>query len=234
MRTAQRTTVTGVAAVMILSLAMSDAAAAPTNVLTLNLNDSRSSSVAVDSSGRANHGRIGSHVVMSGAFADWDRHSPGEGVDHGSEHLITIPDAADGSLDPGSGRFSVEFRFRTKENFGNVLQKGQSSTPGGQVKFQIPRGKLSCMFKTPQGTATAGSGAKLLNDNVWHIVRCVRTPTSVTMFVDGVRTARRNHTTRTLNNSKPWTIGGKSECDALKVTCDYFAGEIDYVRMTTG
>jgi hypothetical protein len=109
--------------------------------------------------------------------------------------LITIPMPPTARSIRAVGRFSVEFRFRTKENFGNVLQKGQSSTPGGQVKFQIPRGKLSCMFKTPQGTATAGSGAKLLNDNVWHIVRCVRTPTSVTMFVDGVRTARRNHTT---------------------------------------
>ena len=74
----------------------------------------------------------------------------------------------------------------------------------------------------------------MLNDNVWHVVRCDRAPTSVTMYVDGVRTGRSNSTTGTLNNGKPWTIGGKSECDTVNVSCDYFAGEIDYVKMTKG
>ena len=87
------------------------------------------------------------------------------------------------------------------------------------------------MFKTPQGTATATSGTKLLNDNIWHTVRCDRTPTSVTMYVDGVRTGRSNNSTGSLNNTKPWTIGGKLECDGVEVTCDYFAGDIDYVRL---
>jgi hypothetical protein len=180
------------------------------------------------------HGAIGSHVVMNGAYADWDRHPPDAGVPYGFDHLITVPDAADGSLDPGTGDFTVEFRFKTKEKFGNILQKGQSRTVGGQVKFQIPKGKLSCMFRTPQGMATATSGSTLLNDDRWHDVRCVRTSTSVTLYVDGVRVGRKNGFTGNLNNKKPWTFGGKHECDAVEVTCDYFAGEIDYVRMTKG
>jgi hypothetical protein len=108
------------------------------------------------------------------------------------------------------------------------------------VKLQIPKGKLSCMFKTPQGTATAGSGTTLLNDDLWHTVRCERTSSYVAMYVDSgpggtfVRTGRVNHFTGTLNNKKPWTFGGKSECDGVNVSCDYFAGEIDYVRMTKG
>lgn len=207
---------------------------AQTSVLNLQLNEKAGATVAHDTSGRNHNGSIGSHVTMNGAFADWDRHSPAEGIAYGLKHLITIPDAADGSLDPGTGNFSVTLRFRTKENFGNVIQKGQATTAGGQVKFQIPKGKLTCMFKTPSGTATAGSGTKLLNDNAWHVVRCDRTPTSVTMYVDGVRTGRSNNPTGALNNTKPWTIGGKSECNAVSVSCDYFAGEIDYVSMTKG
>lgn len=206
----------------------------PPAVLDLRLNEQAGSTVAFDSSGMGHHGRIGSHVKMNGSFADWDRHPPGEGIPYGDDHLITVPDAADGSLDPGSGNFTIEFRFKTKENFGNIMQKGQARTVGGQVKLQAPKGKVSCMFKTPEGTATAGSGAVPLNDDAWHTVRCERTPSAVTMYVDGVRTGRKQTFTGNLNNKKPWTIGGKSECDAVRVTCDYFAGEIDYLTITKG
>jgi len=171
---------------------------------------------------------------MNGTFADFDYHAPAEEKDFGNAHLILVPDAGDGSLDPGGGKFSVTLRFRTKHSFGNILQKGQAATPGGQVKFQMPQGRLSCMFRTPNGTATATSGSKLLNDNAWHVVRCDRTSTSVTMFVDGVQTGKSSNSTGRLNNTWPWSIGGKSTCDGSKVECDYFPGEVDYVRLTKG
>ena len=209
-------------------------AGSPVTVLDLRLNEKAGASTAFDSSGKGRHGAIGSHVAMNGSYAVFDYHSPSAGVSYGSEHLIKVPDAADGSLDPGAGNFSVELRYRTKHSFGNVLQKGQATTYGGQVKFQQPRGKMSCMFKTPQGTATAGSGTTPLNDGNWHTVRCDRTPTSVTMYVDGVKTGRSSKPTGTLNNNKPWVLGGKDSCNGTTVTCDYFAGDIDYVKLTKG
>jgi len=30
----------------------------------------------------------------------------------------------------------------------------------------------------------------------------------------------------------PFTIGGKTECDQITITCDYFVGDIDYVRIS--
>lgn len=232
------TAIAAIATGGLMNVPTTGAQAAGNTVLDLQLNESSGATVAHDASVFDHDGAIGSHLVMNGTYAHWDRHSPGEGVYYGAKHLITIPDAADGSLDPGNGNFSVEIRFRTKENFGNVIQKGQSHTVGGQVKFQIPGGRLTCMFRTPQGIATAGSGAKLLNDNVWHTVRCDRTPSSVTMYVDGVKVSRNNNATGTLNNTKPWTIGGKLNCDtgggSTADSCDYFAGDIDYVRMTKG
>ncbi|HEX5533300.1 MAG TPA: LamG-like jellyroll fold domain-containing protein [Actinomycetales bacterium] len=233
-RNKRRVASIGTLVVVAFTTVVSGAAAASGTVLNLQLNEPAGSATAVDSSGLKHDGSIGSHVVMNAVYAHFDRHPPGEGIPYGLAHLITIPDATDGSLDPGSGNFTIEIRYRTKENFGNVLQKGQARTVGGQVKLQQPKGKMSCMFKTPQGTATAGSGTTPLNDNVFHTVRCERTPTSVTMYVDGVRTGRSTRSTGTLNNTKPWTIGGKSECDAVQVTCDYFAGDIDYVTLTKG
>lgn len=229
------TAVTGVAAVMLVAApSTSGAAVGPGYVLDLEFNEVAASRVAADSSGLGHHASVGSHVVMNGSYADWDRHPPGEGVPYGFEHLVAVPDAPDGSLDPGAGNFTVEFRFKTRDSFGNVVQKGQSRTVGGQVKFQIPKGKLSCMFKTPQGRATATSGSTLLNDDQWHDVSCVRTPTSVTLYVDSVKVGRKNGFTGNLDNKSPWTIGGKSSCDNVQVTCDYFAGEIDYLRIVKG
>jgi concanavalin A-like lectin/glucanase superfamily protein len=226
--------VAGAAAMVVAMPGSSGAAVGSGYVLDLQFDEPSGATTAVDDSGMGHHGAIGSHVVMNGSYADWDRHPPNTPPAYGVDHLVVVPDAADHSLDPGTGNFSVEFRFRTKEKFGNILQKGQARTVGGQVKFQIPKGRLGCMFRTPEGMATATSGSLLLNDNLWHTVRCDRTPTSVTLYVDGVQVGRRNAFTGNLNNTKPWTFGGKLECDQIRVTCDYFAGEIDYVRMTKG
>ena len=184
------------------------------------------------------NGAIGSHVRMNGSYADWDRHSPDAGIYYGAAHLIMVPDAADGSLDPGSGNFSVEIRYRSTDKFGNIIQKGQARTAGGQVKFQQPKGVVSCMFKSPTGQAAIGSKTPL-NDGTWHTIRCDRTPTSVTMYVDGVQRNRINKTTGNIDNTKPWSIGGKFDCDTSDPTvgadsCDYYPGDLDYVRLTKG
>jgi hypothetical protein len=228
-----------IASATLLSVFFGPSVAADTNrpkVLDLELNESRGARVAHDTSGRGNDGMIGSHVVMNGSYGHWDFHSPGEHAYFGTRHLIVVPDAGNHSLDPGRGRFTVEIRFRTKESFGNIIQKGQAASPGGQVKLQIPGGRLTCMFKTASGTATAGSRKMRLNNNRWHTVRCVRTPTSVTMFVDGRRVSRSRHHTGNLDNSKPWSIGGKLNCGpgSGADSCDYFSGDIDYVRLTKG
>lgn len=200
-------------------------------VLDLQLNEPAGAAVAHDASGYGNDGSIGSRVTTNGAYADFPYVQPNT-VSYGLSQLITIPDAP--SLDPGQSTFTITMRYRTTHGFGNILQKGQAKSPGGQVKLQQPKGKLTCMFKTAAGTATAGSGTTPLDDGNWHDITCVRTTSSVTMYVDGVRTGRTNHTTGDLNNAKPWIIGGKPNCDGTKVTCDYFAGDIDYVTLSQG
>ena len=210
----------------------------PTTALLLELNEPAGARVAVDSSGMGHDGVIGSHIKMNGSWAEWDRHPPDAGIYYGADHLIMVDDAPDGSLDPGTGNFSVEIRYRSKDKFGNVIQKGQARAVGGQVKFQQPKGIISCMFKSPTGRAAIGSKTPL-NDGQWHVVRCDRTPTMVEMYVDGIFRNRIRKTTGNIDNTKPWTIGGKFECDTSDPTvgadsCDYFPGDIDYVKLTKG
>ena len=217
-------------------MAQSNAASGSAVTLDLQLNESAGSTVARDGSGLGHHGTIGSHIKMNGSYADFDRHAPSEGIYYGAAHLLTVKDAGDGSLDPGNGRFTVEVRYRTTDSFGNVVQKGQATTSGGQVKLQQPKGIMNCMFKSPSGQAAIGSKTPL-NDGQWHVVRCVRTPTDVTMYVDGALRNRIQKPTGTINNTKPWTVGGKLDCDAASSgaeDCDYFPGDVDYVRLTKG
>ena len=231
----------GLAAAGTLMLCLSHptpAPAASTAVLALELNEGPGASTAVDSSGSGRHGAIGSHVVMDGVVASFDRHGPTEGVAYRNEHLIVVPDATDASLDPGRGNFTVEVRFAYSESdlsgeTPNLLQKGYSNTSGGQVKLQFSRGRIRCTFATSQGTASATS-PRSVADGGWHVVRCTRTSTSLTLHVDGTLADRRVAATGALDNNKPWTVGGKQQCDAVRVDCDYFSGSVDYVRLTKG
>lgn len=230
---------TGVAVLAaVLAAAPPPAHAAPQVTLALELDDAPGSTVAADGSGLGHHGAVGSHVRLTGTSAVIDRHPPGELIWYGADHLITVADAPDGSLDPGPGNFTVEFRFRSTVKFGNVVQKGQARTAGGQVKFQQPQGYMSCMFKSPTGRASV-KAATYTSDGLWHVIRCERTPAEVRLYVDGVLDKRIRKSTGTIDNAKPWTIGGKLDCDTSNPetgadSCDYFAGEIDWMRFTRG
>jgi hypothetical protein len=136
-------------------------------------------------------------------------------------------------VDP-SVQYTLEFRYRTRHGYGNIMQKGQSGTVGGQIKVQLPGGKPQCLFKGANGVRV-GSGSQVpIDDNQWHTVRCVKTSTRVTVFVDGVRRGMKNGSTGPINNTKPWVVGGKISCDQQNTTCDYFSGDIDYITITRG
>ena len=147
------------------------------------------------------------------------------------ERVIVIDDNS--HLDPRDDIYTVEIRYRTKEKFGNITQKGQAQTNGGQWKIQNPGGRPSCLFKGSIRRGAVRSQVPL-NDNAWHVLGCVKTPTSVELWVDGVRVGRKNGAVGYIDNDFPMTIGGKIACDQIKVTCDYFSGEIDYVRVSRG
>lgn len=218
--------------------APSAALAVPGTVLDLQFNEPAGATVANDSSGMNHDGAIGSHLRMNGSYADWDRHSPATNPYFGADHLIMVPDAADASLDPQSSTFVVEFRMRTTDKFGNILQKGQAKSQGGQVKFQQPGGFVSCLFKTSTTQASIKSSIAT-NDGQWHVIRCERSTSEVRLYIDGVFNKRIRKTTGNINNNKAWTFGGKFECDPNNPnqgadSCDYYPGDIDWVRMSKG
>jgi hypothetical protein len=214
-------------------------APAATTLADWQMNEGSGATTMLDSSGNGMNGSVGSDVVtgykINGATGyHWKYVKPNQPPANPGR-LVTVNDAR---LNPGTNVYSVTVRFRTTVNFGNIIQKGQAGAPGGYWKWQIPKGKLQCVFRGLVNGSLVGktvsSGTTLLNDGAWHTVTCSRTSTGVTMTIDGGTTRKASGWTGDISNKPPLTIGGKLNCNQDTVTCDYFVGDIDYVTITTG
>lgn len=224
------------------SLALATAAPAAGAMRTLadwRMNEGRRTSVMHDDGPKGINGHIGSAVVTGMTAGNSTvYHWPSSDLQGPPipARLVTVDDHR---LNPGTRDFAITIRFRTSRSLGNMIQKGQSGNTGGYFKWEIPNGNLACLFRghSRSGktlTEVVHSGDKRLNDGHWHTVRCERTSDQVTMVVD--KTYRRKAIGRTgrVHNDVPLTIGGKMNCDQVDVGCDYFVGDIDYVRIQVG
>jgi hypothetical protein len=233
----RRTLVASAALAAALTLAAPARAAIDRPVAVWQMNEAAGARTMVDSSGNGINGTIGDDVLAGTALS-------GGGTGYrfpfvqpnqppaNPEHLVRVAHRA--ALNPGTRAYAVEVRMRTTQSFGNLIQKGQAGTAGGYFKLQQPNGKISCLFRGSAGSSTASSGSVRVNDGAWHTVRCERTSSSVVMTVDGVVTGRNTNPTGSIANNKPLAIGGKLNCDQVNTTCDYFVGDIDYVKLQTG
>ncbi len=203
------------------------------------MNEPVGATVMIDSSGNGLDGAIvPSDQITTGQLLDgatgyhWLRRPPTPPPAQ-PERIIQVADNDLLDMSNAAATYTVEIRYRTKEKFGNIIQKGQSASKGGQFKIQNPQGRPSCLFKGAIGRVATRSTVNL-NDNLWHVLTCVRTPDRVTLLIDGVENNHQNGQTGAINNEIPYTIGGKINCDQIEITCDYFSGDIDYVRVTSG
>jgi len=192
-----------------------------------NMNESAGARTMFDSSGHGLNGSIGREVLVGSGLYRFARLQPDTPPPH-PQHIVTVADNS--MLDPGARDYAVTIRLRTRYHFGNIVQKGQATVPGGNWKFQIPNGIVQCLFRGSGGSIIV-SARHAINDGAWHTVRCDRTVNRVSMTVDGVGEAYRNGRTGTIANSWPVTIGGKVDCDQVDVGCDYYAGDLDRVEI---
>lgn len=211
-------------------------AAAKTTVALYQMNESVGATVLVDSSGSGLNGQIGSEVMEGTVVAGATAHrfgylKPNTPPAHPG-HLDTV--ANNSKLDPGTSEFAVTMRVKWTNNFGNMIQKGQSGGVGGYWKWEAPKGIVHCLFRDSKSVSKSVNSKTPLNDGQWHTIRCERTATGAVMTVDGQVRATATGKTGSISNSKPLTIAGKGTCDQITVTCDYFVGDIDWVRIEKG
>lgn len=216
------------------ALPMSSEAATPVVVADWQMNEPAGTRVMTDSTGAHNGVVDPAGVTANGSYYSWAARCP-VCLPVSPERVILVPDHPDLEIADPSIPFTLEFRYRTTHGYGNIMQKGESGTTGGQIKVQLPNGHPQCLFKGANGIRVgSGSPVKAIDDGQWHTVRCVHTATQVTTYVDGVRTGLKKGSTGPINNTWPFDIGGKPKCDQILTTCDYFSGDIDWVRVIRG
>ncbi len=221
------------AALAPLALAL-PASAVSTVVADWQMNEAAGETVLHDSTSHGLNGTIvqpNDEITMGGGVFDWRLKWPTSAPVE-PDRILTVPDSP--LLDvAATDIYTLTVRYKTTYLFGNVVQKGQATAVGGQIKIQQPGGRPSCLFTGSLGKVTARTPTPI-NDGVFHTVSCVRSPDEVQVFVDGVLKQTNNGSTGAIDNSKPYSIGGKTNCDQVTTTCDYFTGSMDYVRITKG
>lgn len=224
-----------VALLMLLGGQAAQAQSGWTVIADYQLNESNGATILWDSSGRGVHGSIGSDVNIARNSGGVTYHnfpyvSSNAPSNPARTHLITTNHAA---LNPGDDNFAVEVRLRGTVNDGNVTQKGQSGG-GGYWKMELHDGGFAhCVFKGNNAAVSMDSDYKVTDGN-WHTIRCERQSNRAIMYVDGQEHSNQRVTTGTLNSSWEQVIGGKSRCTSAGVECDYFRGDLDYVRFEKG
>jgi len=225
-----------VAAAALLASTSGAAGAAPDHEVALwTMNERPGATTMRDVTGHGFDGQIGRDVAVGIKFGDrtaygFERLEPDTPPSRPG-HLVIVPDHP--TLDPGTRDYAIDLRLRTKDHFGNIIQKGQATVRGGSYKLQIPNGRVQCWFRG-SATSVLVTAPQPINDGQWHTVRCERTHDGVTLAVDGSVVAKRPGWTGAIDNTWPVAIGGKTQCNQVKVGCDYFAGDIDYVALDAG
>lgn len=158
------------------------------------------------------------------------------------ERLVEVPDNP--KLDPQGSTYAVTIRVKTGSRNPNIIQKGQARTTGGYWKFVMKKGWPRCHFRDGQGNTLAIGFVKspnvdtILADRSWHTVRCERTARGVKVTMDygspNAITRFKRGSIGPIDNKFPLTIGGKRACNGDDVTCDYYTGAVDWVRIEKG
>ena len=195
------------------------------------LNEAPGAVTAVDSSGNGMDATIGNLVNVG--WTDNNRtyvNFPSAGAWTPNDERLILHDDND-MLDPGNSTYRIAISFRTRTTGTNIVQKGQSGTVGGYWKLEVHNGLASCFFRGGDGQQSGvGSGIRI-DDGRWHKVVCTRYPDRTVMRVDGQYAGTRWAPSGTVSNIKQLSIGGKAECGG-SVGCDYFVGDIDYIRIS--
>jgi hypothetical protein len=143
----------------------------------------------------------------------------------------------DVDLDPGTAQFrwgaSVYVKKYQLKGSANVMQKGVVDTES-QWKLQIgaKAGKAQCVV-VGRGSAQAYLARSTVDvaDGKWHRLMCVRTPSSLAVYVDGLRRGSVSvPATVDISNNLPLRVGGPN----FNPASDRYNGFLDDVFAARG
>jgi hypothetical protein len=189
--------------------------------------DEVGSPTAIDSSGNGNHG-TNYNVVGDGQGYTFD----------GRDSRVIVPSST--SLNPGAADFSwgVTLSMTVAPDAGDsydVLRKGLVGTKGGNYKLEVKNsnGKAiaRCATKSFRADGTKVSaaiqGSTNLADGAQHVIKCARTSTTITLYVDSLKPRTNSYAggLGSISNSADLALGAKAEGSA-STGFDWFEGRI--------
>ena len=145
--------------------------------------------------------------------------------------------ADDPDLDPGTAKFrwgaTINVSKSQLAGSTNVMQKGVSTTES-QWKMRVgeSHGRAQCVVVGRGSTRNyLIRSSTVVADGKWHKVLCLRTGTSLIVYVDGVNRGRVTiPATLTISNDKPLRVGGPN----FNTTSDMYHGYLDDVYAARG
>jgi len=158
---------------------------------------------------------------------------------NGSSSRVVVPDAADGSLDPGTANFTYSVRFRTTVVPGDavgdydLLRKGLSSTNGGYYKVELypnssnTKARALCQAKGSSGGAKLVGSTNLADGN-FHVITCAKTANAFNLYVDGALKASKSGALGSIANKVALTVGAKHTGG------DWYEGFMDEATLSIG
>ncbi len=177
--------IAGFAAALLSTVPVQAAVSVGTPVADWQMNESTNATVMSDSSASGISGAIGD-LVETGAYVGSGNRAYKFAANTGvtPSRRIVLVDEND-RLDPNSGYWSVELRFKTGKSDQNILQKGQATAKGGYWKIAMNDKGLTCHFRDGDRNNMQIRPSVVLNDNNWHVVLCERTTTGMAVTIDG-------------------------------------------------
>lgn len=214
------------ASLLMINVGGGTAAASASSVRGMWHFDEKSGTVAHDSSGRGNDGRIygatlGKPGYLGTSFAFNTANS-----------RVEVPSAV--SLNPGTNNFafSAFVNFTVAPGVGqtyDIVRKGLGTTKGGEYKLEITGGgRARCIAKDAAGLVGRIVGPRVsLADGAWHHVGCRFVGSTWSVIVDG-EVRSRTVAFGSISNTYALSIGSKYG------TQDGTPGRIDEVRLSIG
>jgi hypothetical protein len=158
--------------------------------------DESSGTVAADSSGHHDDGKLENIQLDSGAYAF-----------NGTNSRVLVPD--DAILNPGAAdiTISVDVKFSSIHVHDyDLVRKGQS---GDFYKIEIASsGRARCQFHGSAHDDGLVFGPSLA-DGTWHTIVCTKTGSKISGKVDG-HSATRSVSVGAITNHDPLSFGGKA------------------------
>jgi concanavalin A-like lectin/glucanase superfamily protein len=172
---------------------------------------------ALDSTGNGNDGKVIGGVVRTGRGYDFN----------GSSGYVSVPNSA--SLNPGSAPITLTAKFSLDGNPApsgtdyDIVRKGLAGTKGGDYKMEVlSTGAALCRFHGTKAVELRG-GTNLGTGT--HVVKCVKTSSSVKLIVDGATKASSAVAVGPISNTSGVFL-------AAKPGDDFTDGLIDYITIT--